>query len=306
MSREKRANRGRALRTCLSSVKACAQGIGVLWAVTSMGCALQTTRTARQLEQGDVVLSGSLDEAGTLFIPRINVQAMYGLGDKGDVSAHLGSSGLLHNAGVGARAYLGPKWMLGAQANLMLLHEVDLYASNDLSIFYNGSFRLSTAATKKNAFYGGFQVDLYARQFESFDSGIEDFWINGGGVVGFDLLDHGGLGYQLEGKFTPLFFNTIDGVAMFPFMGNGFEPNILFSAQVGLSIYKRIKTQPSPIAPSESVWLNDIEKEIEQRRLRGDVPVKKKRPEAPTRRAPSQTQPEPSSPGKAPVPERPE
>lgn len=275
----------------------------------STGCALQTMRTARQLEQGDLVLSGSADVVGTLFIPRVNAQAMYGLGGAGDVSVHGGSSGLLHNAGLGARAYLGPSWTLGAQANALLFRDVGLFSTRDVTIFYNGSFLLSTTAKKKNAFYGGFQLDVYAMQVDRLTDPFEEVWINGGGIVGVDILDHGGLGYQLEAKVTPFYFNRDDGFTVFPLVDRGFDSNILFSAQLGFSIYKRVKTQPLAIAPSESVWLNDVEKEIEERRLNPDLPGtgkprQEKRRETPRPRKPSPR--EVTKPGSAPVPPRPD
>ena len=280
-------------------------GVGGLALMCLAGCAFQTTRTARQLETGDVVLSGSLDEVGTLFLPRANVQAMYGLGGKGDMSLHLGTSGLLHNAGLGARYYLGSDWTLGTQANLLLFQDINLYSSRELSIFYNGSFRLSTAATRTKALYGGVQIDLYALQPDSFDNPLQDVFFNGGAVVGFDVLDSGGFGWQLEAKFTPFFFNSDDGFGMYPFLDNDFESNFLFSAQFGFSIYKRLKTRELAIAPSESVWLNDMEKEIEQYRANPDAmhkaqPAKRPSPGQEERATPS------SSPGSAPIPPKPE
>ena len=275
-------------------------------AVQGMGCATHTTRTARQLEAGDVVISGSLDELGTIYIPRLNVQAMYGLGGSGDVSVHGGSSGLVHNVGLGARGYLGRAWTFGVQANTMAFQDAYLFSARDVTFLHHGSFLLSTAARRKTALYGGLLLDVYAMRNDSLSAPVSDVFVNGGGLIGLDMLDHGGLGYQLELKLTPFFFHD-RGFSALSFFDSTNVDNSIFSAQLGVSIYRRVKTRELAIEPSESVWLDEVEKEIEQRRLHPEMFEKKQGAPAQEREAPmgsSSTTREPS--GTAPVPPKPE
>ena len=224
------------------------------------GCASSTMRTARQLEAGDVVLSGSLDELGTIYIPRANVQAMYGLGGSGDVSVHGGSSGLFFNGGLGGRYYLSPLMNLEVQADFNAFRKLDLFsASGDgFTFVYGGSVRLSSVARHPSSFYGA--VYLGAHALQDRERGFMPAGLNAGGAGGVDILLDGGWGLQLEARFSPFFLNASGKPGVFPYHGmidvgeeDEFAGNTLFIGQIGVSLYKRIKTKPS-LEPSQA-WV---------------------------------------------------
>ena len=220
-------------------------------ALCQVGCASSTMRTARQLEAGDVVLSGSLDELGTLYIPRANVQAMYGLGGVGDVSVHGGSSGYFFNGGLGGRYYISSGMTLEVQADLNAFRRFELFGSSGdgFTFIYGGSMRLSSVARRPTSFYGAAYLGAHALQDE--DRGFMPAGLNAGGAGGVDILLDGGWGLQIEARFAPFYLNANGRPGVFPYHGvidvgeeDEFAGNTLFVGQLGISLYKRIKTRP--------------------------------------------------------------
>lgn len=212
----------------------------VAWAST--GCATSTARTARQLEKGNVVASGGIDYPGVAFIPHVHGQAMYGVGGKGDVSAHVGTNAATINGGIGARAYLGERLTLGVQGDALLGFE--LFESS-FSVF-SGTLDLTTAVRKESAPYVG--LSLRAHRYNGAFTEAPEVLLQPGLIAGYDVLLWDDFGLLFEGRATPFFYNpgpdsafgVIDDV----------EPGYMPAAQVSVSLYKRWERMPD-ITPSE-------------------------------------------------------
>lgn len=226
-----------------------------------VGCSSTTMRTARQLEAGDLVLSGGLDEPGFLYVPRVSAQVMYGIG-VGDLSVHAGTTLVMLNGGLGARFYLGERWNAGLQldANGILGNSGDV----DFSGLYSGTLQVTTAARKKYGLYGGFH--LAGHTSADGDRNVEPPVFNAGLVGGVDILLADDVGMQLEARFAPLAFSGA-GVGVFPISNNTLEdsPAALFVGQIGISFYKRWAAAP-PIkgTPEYERW-NDPDDDFEPR-----------------------------------------
>lgn len=194
------------------------------------GCAGSTMRTARQLEAGDIVLSGGVDEPGSTFIPRVSGQVMYGIGI-GDLSAHLGTSLFAYNAGLGGRFYLGDAWTLALQT--------EAYTDVYLGPLWNGSMQLTTSVRKRRGLYGGVHAlglgSLARREASNIDLHV-------GLVGGGDLLLDDNMGMQIEARLSPMIINQ-DGVGS-AFQTSGYTEGG-FVMQLGISLYKRWAAAPS-------------------------------------------------------------
>ncbi len=276
--------------------------VSVVWA----GCASTTMRTARQLEPGDVVLSGSLDELGTLYIPRVNAQAIYGFG-AGDVSAHVGTSLLLYNLGVGGRFYLGEDWNLGLQYDANGFQDLDLFGSTTgLTVLHSGSVTLLSSVSRDTGFYGGLYSGVHGL---TQDEATEFAGVNVGGTVGLDALIGNNWGVQLEARFAPFMVTSSGSLTLFPgslVSSNNTEEaasNTIFVGQIGFGVYKRLKTRER-IPASESAWMTSSEESFERARQQGqqvDEPTNEQ--EAPVKQERKRTAP---SSGGAPAPPMPD
>ena len=162
------------------------------------GCAFTQMETAHQLDSGDYAISGSLAWPAALFLPRASVNAIYGLGGVGDISAHAGTSLLTANIGLGGRVYLTDWLTVSLQGDVMTLlidENVDFeYALVSLTP------RLTTAASADNFVYGGIQAN-----FTTFDFGFEQNLVLAGILGGVDYWSpESGLGGQMEIIFNPI------------------------------------------------------------------------------------------------------
>jgi hypothetical protein len=275
--------------------------LGVTTMCGVMGCSSTTMRTARQLEAGDIVVSGGLDEPGFLYVPRVSGQVMYGIG-LGDLSVHGGTTIVTFNGGLGGRFYLGERWNAGLQldANGILGNTGDV----DFSGLYSGTLQVTTAARKQYGFYGGFH--LAGHTSADGDRNFEPPVFNAGVLAGLDMLLADNLGIQLEARLAPLAANA-NGVGVFPFTTKAFEGDAagLFVGQVGFSLYKRWAATPS-IEGSvvEDRW-NDPDndfKAVPATRPRSSTPIR----EPSTPAAPPLPEPADQGEGSAPVPPPPE
>jgi hypothetical protein len=196
----------------------CAAALALAVAGAS-GCSYTTMTPAHRLEANDVVVSGHADVPGFLYLPRLSVQGVYGVGGVGDISAHAGTSLLNFNAGVGARAYL-TKWLnLELQGDFM----------SSLPFFGDGGLidevvaghiaitpRLTTALRDEDDFlYGGVQAAgffIHTRTGEQ-SREYEFNGVNLGGLVGLEFL-FGNFAFQTELTFSPVSFTAEAPIAI--------------------------------------------------------------------------------------------
>ncbi len=223
--------------------------VSVVWA----GCASTTMRTARQLEPGDVVLSGSAEEFGAFLIPRVSVQGIYGFG-LGDVSAHVGTSVFLYNAGVGSRFYLGERWNLGLQLDGFTLPGARPTWQLATGAIFSGSLTLTSSVRSDSGMYGG----LYLGALGAHEQDTSTFeGMNAGIIFGADVLQGDNWGMQVESRFSPLMLSSTGRVGVFPvstIRSVDFDSNLTFILQFGVGIYRRLRTKEQ-IPASESVWM---------------------------------------------------
>lgn len=183
------------------------------------GCSYTTMTPAHRLEANDVVVSGHADVPGFLYLPRLSVQGVYGVGGAGDISAHAGTSLLSFNAGVGGRAYLTDWLNLELQgdfnSSLPFFEEGDLIdevVAGHIAI----TPRLTTAVRDEGDFlYGGIQAAGFFIHSRTGDREREYSFlgINLGGIVGMEFL-FGNVAFQTELTFSPVSFTAEAPIAI--------------------------------------------------------------------------------------------
>lgn len=208
----------------------------VFLAVMLSGCAFSKMETAHQLEGGDILMSGTLDWPGMLYIPRANLNFMYGLGGVGDISAHVGTTMFTANAGLGGRVYLGDRLNLSLQGDAMyVIFDFDLGGSDRTAALLTATPRLTTTAGDGRFVYGGIQSNIIVGYESTPADGmsLEGLAILAGGLVGIDFFaEQTGLGVQTELIITPLLIGE-----------NGFEistgPEAILLGQFSVGFYYR-------------------------------------------------------------------
>ncbi len=196
------------------------------------GCTFTKLETARQLDASETVYSGSLDFVGFGPIPRAQVNAMRGLGDRGDISAHIGTTLVSANAGLGGRLYLGDRFNLSLQTDAMTILIEHPWGPNRFERFLvTGTPRLTTAVQDGEFFYGGLQSHV----FTGVQPGQAEFLgLTGGVLAGIDIARSFG-GFQAELILYPISY--FEGRVAFP--TNFQDGDGVVVMQLSLGIYFR-------------------------------------------------------------------
>lgn len=184
-------------------------------AVVVSGCATTEMETARQLEGGELVASGSATMPGTMVvIPRFSGNVRYGYGI-GDVGAHLGTSFYLVNIGAGARVYPSEFFTVGVQGDFLTpLFDFDGDGNAPIGQL-TVTPRVLTTAQEGRPVYGGIEatvpIPLVGPEDTTPDFSDElpgDRFVTpvAGPVVGVDHLinPQRGMGFQAELSFKPI------------------------------------------------------------------------------------------------------
>ena len=177
--------------------------LGVLGFILSLsgvaGCAFTTMEPPRQLEADEVLYSGSLDVIGYGPIPEATFSVTQGVGDQGDVRAHVGTTIFTANVGVGGRYYLSDRYTLSLQADAKTLLwdlGVDIGPGSRFErTFLTATPRITTAVKEGEYFYGGLQSNVVT---EIRSEQTELLGAVGGIVIGLNLGDWTGANYQVE------------------------------------------------------------------------------------------------------------
>ncbi len=208
--------------------------------VVGSGCAFGKMETARQLEQGELVTSGSLDWPGALFLPRVAGNAMYGVGGHGDVSAHAGTTIITANAGIGGRVYLGERFTASVQADG--IYNFDPVESDFLTggdqigrAIIAVTPRITTAVRDDELFYAGIHGHYLGMINRPAEGGLD--YSQGrmpvGFLVGVDHLFAGGnWGFQAELSAMPVAIDFEEGPIFF-------DSPPYFYPQLGVGMYYR-------------------------------------------------------------------
>lgn len=146
------------------------------------GCLYTRMEPPRQLESGELVVSGSLDVSGAAFIPRVQGAVFRGLGP-GDISLHTGFNPTMFvNLGVGGRLYLSSYLNLSLQLdgglNLIELAEDDLYG------WVVATPRLTSVTTEDRRYYFGAQAN-FLNTFQM--SSTQDLAVLPAFILGLDV-----------------------------------------------------------------------------------------------------------------------
>ncbi len=203
-------------------------------AVLATSCAFTTVETARPLDAGEQVVSGSLDWPGFSIVPRANANAMVGIADVADVSAHVGTTPwVTYNFGLGSRLYLGDDVMVGLQADAM--HVFADFGGTPQQEgrrwWLTTTPRVMSTVEDDEMWYMGLQTPL----FTGFDPGAEgsSFQFQSmalGPVVGIDhLFEDSNAGIQVELNVMPLGISSSGEVFAFT---DGSGP-VLFQFSIG-------------------------------------------------------------------------
>ncbi len=221
-----------------------------LFALASLsGCAFQTMEPAHRLGAGEVVLQAALDGPGFLYIPRLSLQGTIGVGDVGDVGAHIGTSIVMANAGVSGRWYAARRFALSLQSDAQLSIPEDSFFVDGRAGVITNTFRAGRVlATDDDLFYGGFQTMLL---LPIGVDGNNDFSLNNspgvgaGGYVGLGWDTQYDVDFQMEFSASPVLYFQDEGqyvVSPAPFV------------QLGFAVQWRPEKDPAPSpVPTEKV-----------------------------------------------------
>ena len=199
----------------------------------SLGCAFTRMETARQLEPNDIVLAGTLDWPGALYLPRAGFYAMYGVGGVGDLSVHASTSLLTFHAGAGGRAYLGDYLILSLQSEAFVPLINDGIFVNDGALL-TFTPRLMTSVIENRLVYAGFQSNILTGL--GGDTTLEPFGALIGGFVGFDHWSpQNGFGIQTEVIVLPMSIDQ-DG---FHISGPDSDLGLFGLFQISVGVYFR-------------------------------------------------------------------
>lgn len=199
------------------------------------GCAFTRMETARQLSSGEVMVAGTLDLPGFLYIPRAGGYVMVGVGDVADVSVHAATTIFNLNAGLGGRAYLGDDFILSLQGDYYWFFVGEFSPSDALLV---ATPRLTTAARDNRFYYGGVQSTIMTGL-----DGPEFFGAAVGVLGGLDYWwQSTGLGIQTEIIFQPITVGPGGFDSVFFAFGGGSAGNpeaSLATFQISGGIYYR-------------------------------------------------------------------
>jgi hypothetical protein len=197
------------------SMKRCV--LALILVVASTGCAFTKVETGRQLDRGDIVVSGTLDWPGLFFVlPRGQINGMYGYGP-GDVSLHVGSALAMYNFGVGTRFYPHEIVTLSLQSDLNFAGlGSGAYGgpSGSRVGFWTITPRVLTSTAQYRPIYAGAQSILISRVVQEPGVGTSrsPFAVTLGGVIGMEVIQPTtGFGFQAEVNLMP-FSITSEGL----------------------------------------------------------------------------------------------
>lgn len=189
------------------------------------GCATATIDTARQLESGESVVSGSIDIVPQAPLPRVHATTIWGF-QHGDFRVH-GGVGLQSqvNAGASGNLYLSEYLTMGLKVDA----GVHLLALAD-ETFIGGVAaipKLQTTVDENRWLYGGVQA--------AFFTGTEPtIGLLPAGIIGIersvDREDSSLQSWQLQLAVTPLMFQELGAEPTFYESGGFFIPSYTVAA----------------------------------------------------------------------------
>ena len=201
--------------------------------VLAVGCAFTTVETARPLDAGEQVYSASLDWPGFSIIPRANANAMVGIADTADVSAHLGTTPWVsYNFGLGSRLYLGDDVMISLQADAMHVF-ADFGGTPQQEgrrFLVTKTPRVMSTVQDDGLWYMGLQAPVFSG-VDSGDGATFEFQsMMLGPFVGVDhLFEDSDVGFQAELNVMPLGISSSGDVMV---VADGSGP-MLFQLSIG-------------------------------------------------------------------------
>ena len=215
--------------------------VGLLVLCLTGGCLFSNMDTARQLDEREVAISGSVDANPIFPLPRAQAKAMWGLGP-GDLSLHGGMSiATFFNAGFGARLYMSEHLTAGVQVDAA----ANVLAASDQDIigWVAATPKVTTTVEEGRPLYGGVQATLVTAQQLDAEFEADEFALMPGVVLGVEFPLHGGLfgasSWQMQLTAVPMMINDFQGAPMFVFEGGKFMPDIPVApaiSQIGFGV----------------------------------------------------------------------
>lgn len=124
--------------------------------LTLSGCAFMQTSTSRQLEPAENVFSAVGTWPGSAAYPRGSLQYMRGL-ERGDVSAHIGTSTIQVGGGLAGRYYINSKYQFEAA----VLYQYGLRGIDIPRHAVQPRIGISSSTTRERKFYWGTDFHSY-------------------------------------------------------------------------------------------------------------------------------------------------
>ena len=162
--------------------------LALAWTMmTAMGCASGVQSTQRQLDHGQLVITGYTDSSAPVFVPKIGGLAQLGIGELGDIGAMASAHALFRTFewGASARLYVGDHWNLSVQGTAA--HVLVPRDASPTTPFSQGSVitRLTRAVSGEQGTYFGLEVRASRRRYAYHTgAGLLDLEEDLAGVIG--------------------------------------------------------------------------------------------------------------------------
>ena len=153
------------------------------------GCSLTSRETARQLDQGEVVVGGGIDLPGNESEPRMSAYGKVGVGERADLGLQGGFAFATTHVGASAR-YYPTRWLtLGLQTEGIIVVDYDAADYEDYAAGLVVTPRISTAVRGKMPLYVGVQANVLSAWKYRENSRETRFGYEGALVGGFVGLE---------------------------------------------------------------------------------------------------------------------
>ncbi len=223
-------------------------------ALTLTGCAFTTMDPAHRLDAGEVVAQGAIDEPGAIYIPRVSGAVTYGIGGKGDIGAHLGTTLFNVNGGASLRYYAGERWYLGMQGDVLATtFEDTLLSSGSRFVIASVTPRFGRLLVEDSEhFYGGVQAQALLPLTVDNDTDV-----NLTNEPGFAVGGYLGLAYDTPGNFDYQVELTGSPIGLFRGIEDSTPDAYTFTpvpiVQIGFAVQYRAEDEKQPRPrPSET------------------------------------------------------
>jgi hypothetical protein len=243
----------------------------MLFAAICSSCASGYTQTSRQLESGELIVSGAAQIPGAIPVPKLGGVATYGIGGFADISGSIGTAIANHSIGAGVRVYPADILTLSAQG-YMTFHNVG-GSKESFATTIATNFRATTSTRRqKGPFYGGAQLTLVSATGQGANSATysnslsgDSFQLatlNAGLVLGLETEMTDTWDLQFELCFLPIgqHYGRARDLGIFPVHFDAWTP---FAFQIGVALHYGVtRAETAPSSPSPRPKPSDVDERL--------------------------------------------